>query len=175
MNTIKVILLTIIFSFALVSKTETTLLPTHDEKTLNINWNLSIAKLKKNGAILTSAKYNIYEYDNLLLFQFTPDGKLKRISIHYSGESTQFYEKTFEAMLKYYYEHDIFCKVEHYQKIGMMSSMLAWFDVPGNAFTVLEYLITQTNESKTSTVFIHAYNSRYYTKKEIIQEHNQLD
>lgn len=47
MNTIKVILLTIIFSFALVSKTETTLLPTHDGKTLNINWNLSIAKLKK--------------------------------------------------------------------------------------------------------------------------------
>lgn len=175
MNAIKIVLLVIAFSFALVCKTETTRLPTHDGNTLNINWNLSIAKLKKNGAILASAKYNIYECDDLLLFKFTTDGKLKRVSIRYSGEPGEFYENAFEKMLKYYYEHDIPCRVEHYQKIGMTSSLLTWFNVPGNAFVVLEYCLVLTNGAKTSTVFIHAFNSKFYTKQEMIQEYKQID
>ena len=143
-------------------KAETTLLPTHDGKTLNINWNLSIETLKKNGAILKSAEHNIYEYDNLLLFHFTSTGKLKKVSARYP-ESGDFYEKTAEEMLKYYKKQGISYKVKHYKKMGMQSSLLTWIDVPGNVFIVLEYMVVVTSDSRTDYVFIHAYHSKYYT------------
>ena len=175
MHVMKSALLSIIFSFVFTGRAETSLLPTHDGKTLNVYWNLRIEELKENGAILTSEKYNIYEYDNLLLFQFTSGSKLKKVSIRYSGESTGFCERTFEKMLKYYYDQGIPCKVEYYRKIGMMSSMMIWFEVPGNIFVVLEHLIIQLSESKISSVFIHACNSQYYSKANIVKGYKRTD
>ena len=101
--------------------------------------------------------------------------KLKKVSIRYSGESTGFCERTFEKMLKYYYDQGIPCKVEYYRKIGMMSSMMIWFEVPGNIFVVLEHLIIQSSESKISSVFIHACNSQYYSKANIVKGYKRTD
>ena len=157
-----------------IVKAEVTLLPTHDGNTLNINWDLKIDTLKKNGAVLKSAKYNIYEYDNLLLFHFTPAGKLKRVSIRYP-ESGDFYKKTAEEMLKYYQRRNIAYQIEHYKKLGMQSSLLTWINVPGDVFIALEYMVIITGGTRVDNVLIHAYHSNYYTKKDILQEYRKSD
>lgn len=163
------VILTAVLVSGFVNASEIVYVPTHDGNALKVDWSSTEEQFIKKGAKLTSAQHSTYEYVDILVLQFTKEGKLKNITIRYSGEGERFWLDCFENMLKYYQKQNIKCDITHYIKKGQLDvSTRALFEVKDDPhYVVLERWAVKAGDRIINNVFIHAYPKQYYTVSDI--------
>lgn len=147
----------------------------------NMNWDISIEALEKLGATLRSE-----ESDEAICYQlyssyywFTKDKKLRSVGIclEQDLEPAILNDKLGDYVMKqfeYFKQQNISCSFEYYKGIGVITTFCIWLEIPGNTFVTLR---SRENLSQfmSNSIFIHAYNSRYFTKKSILGNLTPMD
>ncbi len=149
---------------------------------LNVNWNLSIDTLKKNGATLGSSSSSrpgsTYKY-GLVTYRYTPDGNLRQVAICDSTNIEQAllgtrFEQFLIGIIENFKSQNVSFQIEYYKRIAVQASFLAWLKVPGDAFIIVQRT-ENMSELNSNSIYIYAYHSKYYTIEEILRGYQPAD